>query len=434
MPIDASIPLQGIPPASIDISKIANLANLRQQMLASQQSIAASKAQQANTEAQLPEIQAQAQMEQFEAEKQKNIRAITMANSKLNEDGSVTFNAPKAIIDIAAAGYNDEAQNQFGNHYTNAAQKAAAETGETGAVKAKRDVANSLYDTTSKLATTMNQQKPGSGDEFFKNVITKMPQDMRNIVNGDPRFEIAGVTPESVSAGAKSQLQPGEQVAVDANDPKSAVSQQTRKALRDAGIEVGDDVSAAQARTIPGAGEIVAQNIIPNKGEVLTQINSDIGKNQVLNYAIKSGNTLKDNPAYSFSPTDRLSNLFGKYGNRPEFQAIEAGLQVYENDTGTKIPRDSLSYSGAIDLLNNHNRVVMNRLRTGQQKIKSPTYNKVETGTPEGAVAPNEKLPQVSQTPKDIAMPKSKAEYDKLPIGSKYIPPDGSGRILIKKK
>jgi Transglycosylase SLT domain len=189
MALDPSISLNVKTPEPLDLTKWAQLKVLGMRPEQIEQEISASRTAQAAQQAQIPGIQAESTMKQFEAKKQADIKSLVSNHSTVDEDGKITVDWSKAMDDVAKNGYIKEAQSMFANHYANTSALVQTED-------QKRSYRNKMFDDTMKLADVMNQQNPGSGDAFavgaFQN-LHRMP-DIDNIIGNDPRFRTGGQT------------------------------------------------------------------------------------------------------------------------------------------------------------------------------------------------------------------------------------------------
>lgn len=408
MALDPSISLGIKPPPQMDIGKWANLAKSGLEQQALQQQIQTAPIQRANLAAQTAGLQAQSQQEQFAAQRQKDIKDITAASTTHNDkDGTVTFDALGAMDKIAEAGYLPEAQSLYANHFSNMAAKANAEQSVANKEQSRQNVRDRLFDKTISMAQTMNQQNPGTGDNFLIQSFTNLHRvpDIEAALEGDPRFDVTKSLPAGlVKAGAKSNLAPQDQILVDMNDKDSIVSKNVREALDRAKIPYTGTPTAAEASKIPGAGAIVENSIVPVSAKLAAvgDTNALAALQVSANAGIAAANSLIQDTKYKLAPTDMLGNLLSKFGTDPRMQQLNDSLSKYENDTHTKVDRDHISIKGTMSMLNNWNSGsgpdgsggLGQRMVTARTVQQSPTVSGITTPQPQaGTITPTPGVP-----------------------------------------
>ena len=435
MALDPSLILDGKQPTPMSLGDWVNAAS-------TVQGIKNKAADLANTQAQLPSIQAKAQMDQFAAKKQQDIKDIWAAHTSVDPDsGQITTDTPGAIRAMQAAGYGGEAQSAFSNYASNVAGMASAQQNASKT----RDM---LYNQFTNIAQQMNQEKPGSGDAFMVRGLQSLHKDpnLNEIVGNDPRFKIetspipgvkaaaangSGVavngqlptltinppqlTPAvPVNAAVKSNLPPEQQWMVDANDPNSDFSKHFGEALNNHGVKVPAGTSAIQASKLPGASQIVESNIIQNgeKATAAEKVQTLSGMQTRARVGITGASSLIADPTLNIGPGDTLSNWAARAATKPQWLALDQAISDYEKDTGNKVDKDHLSLSGAIQLLDgwsngtNGNSSLGSRIETERSKLRGgATYGGLPTPAPQPGSVPGNPTagassPAASQTPK----------------------------------
>ena len=337
MALDPSLILDSKQPTPMSLGDWVNAAS-------TVQGIKNKQAELANTQAQLPGIQAKSQMDQFAAKKQQDIKDIWAAHTSVDPDsGQITTDSPGAIKALQSAGYGPEAQSAFSNYASNISSMASAQQNASKT----RDM---LYDQFINLAQQMNQKEPGSGDAFMVRGLQSLHKDpnLNEIIGNDPRFKVetspipgvkaaaangSGVavngelptltinppklTPAvPVSAAVTSKLPPEQQWMVDANDPNSDYSKNFGEALKNQGVKVPPGTSAIQASKLPGASQIVDSNIISNgdKAAAVEKVQTLSGMQTRARVGLAGADSLINNPPAGIGPGDKL-NVFGKIFN-----------------------------------------------------------------------------------------------------------------------
>lgn len=439
MSLDPQISLGVKQPEPIDWTKYATLA-MNQDV--ARQNIAASQAAQANTQAALPGIQAQSTMQQFAAQKQQEIKNIIAANTKINDDGTTTVDMPKAIDAVAKAGYLQDAQSLFANHFANA----SAATSSEASAKALRD---SLFDTTSSLRQTMNNAVSESGDNFAAqafNNLHKVPT-LQSIIGDDPRFKVTGesqgggapttavtnpdgtqtltVTGGKYSPGkpvipaqaaVEASLPPSQQGTVAAQMPSSPLSTATAAGLRGYGVQVPQGLPAAQAAQLPGAGQQIAGSVLPIDAKLQAAKENPVlaGYQANANSGIAAANAISQDRTLleKVLPTDPLALYVSKYAGDGRVQALLRAVTAANNDpmNPAKIDINSVNVKDAADALRQWNQTVGQRVLTNQSILKNNNVSGVTTPQNPAPVKPG-------STKESAIQVSSQADYDKLQPG-----------------
>jgi hypothetical protein len=456
MSLDPTISLQATQPPPIDWTKYASLTN---QTNATNQSIAASKAQQANNEASLPGIQANSQMAQFDAQKQADIKSIVASNTKLNDDGTTTVDMPKAIESVAKAGYIQDAQGLYANHFANAAAQASS-------VESKKNVRDHLFDSTVTLAKIMNDQNPGSGDAFaatsFSN-FHKVP-DIQASVGDDPRFKVKGAsdpttvstpgaptggtgpdgTPQlgpvtttttqhpgvpavPVDAGLKSTMAPADQWQVDAANPNSTLS----KAVAAKTGVVG--LPATGAVQVPGAVAQVNANINSNtlpadvRANAARELPVLSGWQSAANAGTAAANALLQDKGVlqAVAPTDSVAIAAGKLAGDGRIIALMRAITAANNDPSNpaKIDVQHVSIPDAQAALNQWNANLGQRVLANQGIQKNTQVGAVQTPGPAPGTQPTatRQPAQQGNSQTNPTQVTTRAAYDALAKGTWYM-------------
>ena len=462
MAIDPSISLQVKQPEMPSWMDYARL-NMQQQQLAMQQQ---------NQQAALPGLQAQSQQAVFQAQKQADIKKLVADNTDttVNEDGTTTttVNMPKAIDAVAKAGYLQDAQSLYANHFANASASTANET----SAKALRD---SLFDTTSNLRQTMNNAQPGSGDTFAAKAFGNLHNvpALQKIIGDDPRFQVKGASaPTTVSSGGgptgqidqttgvatlnpvtttmtehpgvpaipaqaavEAQLLPSQQGTVAAAMPTSPLSVRTAQALKEYNVPGGTGLPANQSTQLPGAPQQVQAAIIPMEAKLQAAKENPVlaGFQANATSGINNANSILQDRSVleKISPTDPIAVVAGKLAGDGRVIGLMRAITAANNDPNNpaKIDVNHVNIADAIEALNTWNRNVGQRVLTNQEILKNSNVAGVSTPSPApgtgGQPAP------AAPTPEQQKINAERADAQKAIKNGK---PESAVRALFKQR